>query len=90
MGSGQRCRCRANPHPPPCQQQELKYAILEIIQNKIVVKFTIDILLISSPFERNAAVGYVDEASYVASITRDIISPFRCFCTRKNVSDLSL
>ncbi|KAG6513987.1 hypothetical protein ZIOFF_024324 [Zingiber officinale] len=27
----------------------------------------------------------LDNANYVARITREIISPFRCFCTRKNV-----
>ncbi|XP_042386522.1 U-box domain-containing protein 51-like [Zingiber officinale] len=33
----------------------------------------------------NTKSSSLDNANYVARITREIISPFRCFCTRKNV-----
>ncbi|XP_074581017.1 U-box domain-containing protein 35-like [Curcuma longa] len=51
------------------------------LDNVVTAGQTLTLLHVNNKSSR----GYEDEASYVASITRDIINPFRCFCTRKNV-----
>ncbi|KAG6509625.1 hypothetical protein ZIOFF_027625 [Zingiber officinale] len=51
------------------------------LDNVVTAGQTLTLLHVNNKSSR----GYEDEANYVASITRDIINPFRCFCTRKNV-----
>ena len=87
VGSGQRRYQRPNPHPRPCQHQALKYALLCMEDSRrhgVYSPLEIDPCRnIYSSFSFGCYAAGSEDA---ANIIKELFVPFRCFCTRKNVS----